>query len=94
MQSSFMHTLWVGTGWQEPGRIGGGRREGRKWDFKGGGNREKLEKNLQDCAIFCNRNDRKRQELLRNRQEPRVKATGSRRFRPPCPPPPTTLLKG
>ena len=49
--------LWSGMegGGGQPGKIGG-----RRHNFLGGGNKEKLGKILQHCKIFCNKNETKR----------------------------------
>ena len=68
---------WGGTGGREPGRngAGSGRREGRKRESKGGGNREKLRNISQYFLIFCNRNLTKRRGPLG-----KGAGSGSRRY--------------
>ena len=68
---------------------GGGRREGEKRDSQGGGKREKKGEIKQHCAIFRNRKNAKRREPKNTGLEPGLKGTGSGRFKPPAPPPPT-----
>ena len=68
------------TGW-ETGRkgggrgMGGGRRGGRKQDSQGGGKWEKRGKIMQQCAIFCNKKNAKRQEPTNTT---RIKGYGKR----------------
>jgi len=64
-------------------RAGGRRRGGGKQDYKGGRKREKKEKTMQHCAIFCNRKNAKRWEPTNTGQELGLKGMGSVR----CPPP-------
>ena len=86
-----------GTGGRETGRkgggrcTGGGRRGGGKRDSQGGGKREKKGRITQHCAIFRNRKNAKGREPKNTGREPGLKGTGSGRFKPPCPPPPTVI---
>ena len=90
--------LWGGTGGRETGRkgggrcAGGGRSGGGKRDSQGSGKREKKGKITQHCAIFRNRINAKGWEPKNTGREPGLKGTGSGRFKPPCPPPPTNLV--
>ena len=83
-----------GTGGRETGRkgggrcTGGGRRGGGKRDSQGGGKREGKGKITQHYAMFRNRKNAKGREPKNTGREPGLKSTGSRRFKPPCPPPP------
>ena len=89
--------MWGGTGGRETGRkgggryTGGGRRGGGKRDSQGSGKREKKGKIMQHCAIFRNRINAKGREPKNTGREPGLKGTGSGRFKPPCPPPPTMI---
>jgi len=84
-----------GEGGREAGRkggrrcTGGGRRGGGKWDSQGGGKREKKGKIAQHCAIFCKSKNAKRREPTNTGWEPGLKGTGSGRFKPLWPPPPS-----
>ncbi len=86
---------WRGTAGQEPGRKGSwsGRREGRKWDSHGNGNRKKFEKKSPHFIIFFNWNGANWRKKLQKKRlwEARVRGTGrgtgSRSFRSLCPPP-------
>ena len=86
--------MWRGTGGrklgekQAEGVREGGRREGRKWDSRGGKKWEKKGKIMQHCAIFHNGKNAKRWEPTNTGQKLGVKGTGSGRFKPPCPPVP------
>jgi len=77
---------------RETGRKGGrrcaegGRRGGGKRDSQGGGKREKKGRITQHCAILRNRKNAKGREPKNTGREPGLKGTGSRRFKPPCPP--------
>ena len=83
-----------GTGRRETERKGGGRctggrrRGGGKRNSQGGGKREKKGKIMQRCAIFRNQKNSNGREPKNTGREPRLKGTGSGRFKPPCPPPP------
>ena len=83
-----------GTGGRETRRKGGGRctAGGGKRDSQGGGKREKKGKITQHCAKFRNSKNAKRREPTNTGREPGLKDTGSGRFKPPCPPPPLTLV--
>ena len=48
---------------------------------------------MQHCAMFRNRKNAKGREPKNTGREPGLKGTGSRRFKPPCPPPPPHLNK-
>ena len=71
-------------GVREAGEEGGGKR-----DSQGGGKQEKKGKIMQHCTIFCNHKNAKGREATNTGQELGLKGTGSGRFKPPCPPPPT-----
>ena len=94
LASSQVCCLWRETGGRKTGRKHGGRcmRGGRRGVGSGipkvAGSGIKRGEIMQHCAIFCNQKNAKRREPTNTGWELGLKDTGSRRFKPPCPPPP------